>query len=157
MRPALPIPVKFSRQPVCNFAILYPQHHIVPGKIVIREVDSAKPHHVVHHQQLLVIASGIGKRIGPHRIGDPELCACRYQRIEHGPRRLGFGLDLGITCQREEAIIDDMAGVIIDQHAAISGGALPDGMGNAQPCRIAFKRHRLNQHSGSRRRHIAPR
>ena len=153
-RVSLPIAIKFARQPIRHRRVFDPQHHVMPGEIVIGKVDPANPRYIINNQQFLMVTRGIGERIVAHRIGDPQAHTSRFQPIEHVPCRLRLGVERPVAGERKEAVIDDMAGVIIDQQTAFLRSARRNCNGHRLPGSIAFKSHRLNQNAVLRGGHI---
>ena len=153
-RGALPIAFELLGQPIDDPAVLDPHHQIVPGEVVVGKVDSAEPRHVVHHQQLLMVAHRIAERIVPHRVCDPHAYAVLLQFIEHRPGRARLGGERRIARKDQECVVQHVAGVVVDQHPPVLGGARANGMGNPQPRSIAFEGHRLDQHAPPRRRDV---
>ena len=134
------------------------EHEVVPGEVVVAEVDPAEVGHIVGDDHLLVVAGRIAGEPRAQGVGDADPDALAGEAAEHSGGLAHFGAVGGIKPggRREHpAIADHQARVVVRQHSAVSRAARADRLGGGQSDGVALEGHRLDQNPPFRRRDVA--
>jgi hypothetical protein len=155
--PAIPGGVEIAGEEACRASPFDSNHHVVPGEIMVAEVDPADIGDVVGDDQLLVVAKPVAEGIEADRVGRPHANAASSEPAEHGPGRTDLGAKAAvdqIEGRWDEMVVDHQAGEIVDQNPAIAGAAGADRPGDGEAGAVAFEGHRLDEEARARLRDI---
>jgi len=140
--PPLPGRVEVPRQDTAQRLVLHPEHHVVPGEVVLAEVDPPQVgDSLVQEGELLVVAAKHAGRTGPEGIAEPDAHAALPEApdpppgVEHLPPEGPF--EPGRT--GDETIIVEEVGVRVHQETAVRRGGSLQGAGQGDPHSISLE------------------